>query len=144
MTYVLVKYVHIAGILVLFASLVLEHALIKPKMSQAEIGRIAIADLIYGASAAVVLIAGLLLWLVAGKGQGFYTHNPVFHAKIGIFVLVALASIYPTLFFIKNRKSESPTISVPRSITMIVRLELLLILLLPLLAILMAQGYGLG
>jgi putative membrane protein len=144
MAYIFVKYIHIVGIMVFVSSLVLEHMLIKPKMSPTEIGKVAIVDLVYGVSATTVLIAGLLLWFVVGKGANFYTPNPVFHAKVGIFVLVALISIYPTIFFIKNRRSTLQLVSMPKSIVMIVRFELLMVLLLPLLAVLMAQGYSLA
>ena len=144
MAYIIVKYFHIVGVMVFFASLVLEHLLIKPKMSPAEIGKVAIADLVYGASATFVLVAGLVLWFMVGKGSAFYTANPVFHAKVTIFVLVALLSIYPTVFFLKHRKSSAPVVAVPKAIIMIVRVELLMLLLVPLLAVLMAQGYGLA
>jgi putative membrane protein len=144
MAYIFVKHIHIVGIMVFVSSLVLEHMLIKPKMSPAEVGKVAIVDAVYGASATIVLIAGLVLWFFVGKGSDFYTSNPVFHTKVAIFVLAALLSIYPTIFFIKNRKSTLQAVSIPKSIVLIVRLELLMVLLLPLFAVLMAQGYGLA
>jgi putative membrane protein len=144
MLYVWVKYVHLLALMILVSSLVLEHRLIKSSMSPEEMRRLAAVDLLYGISAMVVLVAGLVLWFVAGKGAGFYTANPIFHAKLSAFVLVGLLSIYPTIFFMKNRKSVLPSIAVPKTIVMIIRFELFVILLLPLLAILMAQGYGIG
>lgn len=142
MAYVLVKYIHIAGIMVLAASLALEHMLVKTSMTPTELRRIAIADMVYGLSAAIVLAAGLVLWFGVGKGSAFYTHNPIFHAKVGTFILVGLASIYPTVFFARHRKATQPLVIVPPSVMMTVRVQLLLVLLLPLLAVLMAQGYG--
>jgi len=143
MAYIFVKYLHIVAIMVFVSSLVLEHVLMKPKMSPAELGRVAITDLLYGVSATIIFMTGLVLWLVVGKGSDFYSSNPVFHAKVTIFVLIALVSIYPTIFFIKNRRSSLQVVPLPKPIVMMVRIELLMVLLLPLLAVLMAQGYGL-
>jgi putative membrane protein len=143
MAYVLLKYIHFAGILVLVSAIVLQHVLIKPQLSGAEIRRLAIVDRFLGASATLVFVAGLVLWFFVGKGSAFYTSNPVFHAKVGLFVAAALSSVYPTLFFIRNARSAAIVIPVPKAVLMVVRFELLAVLLLPLLAVLMAQGYGL-
>lgn len=143
MIYILIKYFHIVSIFVFFSALVLEHFLLKRELSLIEVKKLAIVDAIYGASAIAVLLAGLLLWFAVGKASGFYSANPIFHIKVALFVLVGLLSIYPTVFFIKQRKSTATSISVPASMIMMVRLELLLLLLIPLFAVLMAQGYGL-
>lgn len=144
MAYVVLKYLHIIAAMTLFATLVIEHMFLKREMSPRELARIATVDMIYGLSAGVVLIAGLLLWFVVGKPPAFYSLNPVFHSKVALFVLVGLLSIYPTVFFIKNRRATTPVVELPKSIIMIVRFELLLLLLIPLLAVIMAQGYGLS
>lgn len=143
MDYVAVKYLHMIGILVLFASLVLEHSLLRPQVSAATLRKLAIIDGIYGLSALIILVAGLLLWFQVGKGSAFYTPNHIFHLKLGLFILVGLASIYPTAFFLKHRKTQAESIAIPNVIIMIVRCEMLAILLLPLLAVMMAQGLGL-
>jgi putative membrane protein len=68
----------------------------------------------------------------------------VFHAKLGLFGLIGIVSIYPTIFFARNKKGElTETVSVPRGVVWSVRLELLLLLVMPLLATLMARGIGL-
>lgn len=144
MAYIFVKYLHLVGILVLFSALVLEHVLIKPTMSPKELARVSAVDLVYGVAASLVLGAGLLLWFLVGKGSDFYSSNPLFHIKLGLFFLVGLISIYPTLFFLKNRKSNESEVAIPKSIIMIVRFELLMILMLPLLALFMANGIGLA
>ncbi|WMW80609.1 DUF2214 family protein [Undibacterium cyanobacteriorum] len=143
MDYVIVKYLHMIGILVLFASLVLEHSLLRPEVSAATIKKLAIVDGIYGFSALIVMLAGLMLWFQVGKGSAFYTPNHIFHLKVGLFALVGLASIYPTAFFLKHRKTQAESIAIPKAIIMIVRCEMLAILVLPLFAVMMAQGLGL-
>lgn len=144
MSEILIRYAHFAAMLILAGSLFAEHLLLKAEMTAAEIRQIAIVDMIFGIAAAAVLAAGLALWLGGvGKPAAFYSANPVFHAKLGLFVLIAMLSIYPTAFFLKQRNRAVAVISVPRSIPMAVRLEMLLLMVQPLLATLMAHGYGL-
>lgn len=143
MDYIIVKYLHLLGILTLFSCVVVEHLLVKEQMSPAEIRRVSVVDSVYGLSAGVVLAAGLVLWFVVGKGPSFYTANPIFHLKVSLFVVMGLLSIYPTLFFIKQRRATAASVTVPKWIKQMLRAQLAIALLLPLLAVLMAQGYGL-
>lgn len=143
MDYIIVKYLHFLGILTLFACVVVEHLLVKEQMSPAEIRRVSVVDSVYGLSAGIVLAAGLVLWFVAGKGSSFYTSNPIFHLKVSLFVVMGLLSIYPTLFFIRQRRVTESSVNVPKRIKQMLRVQLVIALLLPLLAALMAQGYGL-
>ncbi|KAB7622690.1 DUF2214 family protein [Alkalilimnicola sp. S0819] len=144
MAYVLTKYVHLLGILLLFSTLVVEHLWLKPRMQGAELRRIARVDMVYGLSAGVVLATGLTMWFLVGKGAGFYSPNGIFHAKVALFVLVALLSVYPTVYFLRHRHGAAAETPTPPALRWLLRVELLLVLLLPLLAVLMAQGYGLA
>jgi putative membrane protein len=136
------RYFHFTAIFVLVSMLVAEHLLLKPELKREELSRLARIDLIYGVSAVVVFVAGLSLWLWVGKPAEFYSSNPVFHTKLTLFVVMALVSIYPTQFFLKNRRTEHDVIAVPKSIIHVVRLELLLFVLIPALAVAMARGVG--
>ncbi len=144
MAFIIIKYLHFIGIFVLFTTLVLEHTLLKKEMAPAQIKKIAFIDGLYAASALIVLLMGLLLWLMVGKPADFYTKNPVFHVKVTLFIVIALMSIYPTVFFLKQRKNNAATLTVPKPVIMIIRAELTLLLIVPLLAVMMAQGYGLS
>jgi putative membrane protein len=135
---------HFIGIFGLFAALVSEHLLIKPEMSKPEMKKLAIVDSIYGLSAITILVAGLLLWFVVGKPAEFYSQNPVFHAKLTLFVLIAVLSVYPTVFFIKNRNPHVAITKVPRKIIILIRIQLMLVLVIPFLATTMAKGFGLS
>ena len=78
-----------------------------------------------------------------GKPVAFYSHNPVFHAKLGLFGLIGIVSIYPTIFFARNKKGgPADTVRLPSAVIWSVRLELLLLLAMPLRATLMARGIG--
>jgi putative membrane protein len=133
----------------LAAALLAEHLLFRPPLSAADARRLIRIDLIYGLSALIVLITGILRVLSFGKGADFYLGNPVFHAKFGVFLAVALLSVYPTVRFFSWRRSlgaaEGPAISPgqARRLRLILRIELLLLAFLPLLGVLVARGYGL-
>jgi putative membrane protein len=99
---------------------------------------------VYGIAALTLLTAGLTLWLGSfGKPAEFYTKNWLFHTKITLFAVIGILSIYPTVFFIKNRKGNPvEKIKIPKSVFWMLRFELLLLFIIPLLAVLMAHGIG--
>jgi putative membrane protein len=138
------RYLHFISIFTIVATLTCEHLLLKKELTRAEIGRLSRIDAIYGVAALTLLGAGLTLWLGGvGKPSVFYSKNWIFHTKITLFVLVGLLSIYPTVFFIKNRKgNQAEIITIPKTVFMMLRLELLLLFIIPLLAGLMARGVG--
>lgn len=113
-------------------------------MTRAELGRLARIDGIYGIAALTLLAAGLTLWFGGfGKPTEYYSKNWIFHTKILLFLLIGLLSIKPTIFFLKQRKGNpEEVVSVPGSIVMMLRLELTLLLIIPLLAGLMSHGIG--
>jgi putative membrane protein len=141
----LLRYVHFVCVLAIAGALTAEHVLLKPTLTRAEIARLAVVDAFYGVAALLLLAAGLTLWLGGfGKAAEFYSRNPLFHAKLTCFVFLGLLSVYPTVFFLKNRKGDpAASVAVPRAVILLLRLELLLLLILPLLAGLMARGVGL-
>jgi len=138
------RYLHFISIFAIVGSLVAEHLLLKNEMTRIEINRVARIDAVYGMAALTLLVAGLTLWLGSfGKPAGFYTKNWIFHTKITLFILVGLLSTYPTVFFIKNRKGDpGESVVIPKSVFWMLRVELLLIFIIPLLAGLMAKGIG--
>lgn len=143
-TELLLRYIHFISIFAIIGSLVAEHLLLKETMSRSEIARLAKIDSVYGMAAVILLAAGLTLWLGSfGKAAEFYTRNRIFQLKLGLFALVGILSIYPTVFFIKQRKGNpDEVIDVPSKITWAIRIELALLAVLPLLAGLMSRGIG--
>lgn len=140
---ILIRYLHLLGIIVLVGAIIIENMAISNKISQEDVRNLVKVDAVYGISAAVVLLCGLALWLWVGKPSGFYTANPIFHAKLGLFLLVGLLSLYPTLFLLRQRKSSKEVIIVPPMLIVTLRLELILLAIIPMLAFLMARGIGL-
>lgn len=141
---IFLRYIHFISIFAIVGTLVSEHLLLKKSMTRAEIGRVARIDGVYGLAALTLVIAGLTLWLGSfGKPSWFYSKNWVFHLKITLVAVVGLLSIYPTVFFLRNRKGvASETVVIPASVFIMLRIELLLLLVIPLLAGLMAHGVG--
>jgi len=148
MAQAIAAYLHYLSIFVLFALLVLEHRLFRLPLDLERARSLIVVDIAYGACAGVVLLTGAARVLWFAKGADYYLHNSLFHAKIGLFVLVALLSILPTMTFLNWRNDlkagRVPQVSEHQSrlVTMTIRLELLALLILPLLATLMARGYG--
>lgn len=97
----------------------------------------------YGLAGLILITGGLLLWFKGGKPSFFYTQNPVFLAKVGLVAVIALLSIYPTVWFILKRKvPDAEVVPVPDAVRLVIRLELVLVFIVPLLAVLMARGVG--
>jgi putative membrane protein len=141
---IILRYVHFISIFAIVGSLVSEHLLLKKTMTRAEITRVSIIDAVYGLAALTLLVAGFTLWLGSfGKPSEYYTKNWIFHTKITLFLTIGLLSIWPTVFFLQNRKGiPTESVRVPAYVFLLLRLELLLLFIIPLLAGLMAHGIG--
>lgn len=144
---ILLPYLHYISIMVIMGALMTEHLLLKPEMDASRIKSLATIDLIYGISALLVLGTGLLRWFVYGKGFDFYMSNPIFHIKLTLFIIMGILSIWPSIAFLRwnraLRNGEEPVIdarSVKR-IHLFLRIELTILVAIPLLAVLMARGY---
>lgn len=138
---------HIAAF-TLVAALVLEFILIKDEFNIKTARKLQIADIVFGASAGVVLIVGFLRVFYFEKGATYYFNSLPFIAKLTLFTLIGLLSIYPTVEFLSWRKSlkagRLPLVSdgKRRLIRSIIHWELIAVVLLILGATLMARGVG--
>jgi putative membrane protein len=142
----ILAYLHFAAIFTLLWFLAKEWTLLRPGADALDIERLARADAGFGALAAIVVATGAARAVFGLKGWSFYAHNPAFHLKIGLFVLVGLLSILPTRAFLRWRRARrnDPASRVPetewRSVRRWVAVELHLIALIPLAAVLMSRG----
>lgn len=140
---ILIRYLHFISIFGVVSAVVAEHLLLKPEMTRQEIRRLSTIDGIYGFATILLLAAGFTLWFGVGKPAEFYSKNWIFMTKVGLFVVIGLLSLHPTVFFARKRKGEpEELIKMPASIKWAIRMELLLLFLIPLLAVLMAKGIG--
>ncbi len=145
----LVAYLHFLSAFGLAAVLFFEWLTFSRTPTLQEARRLALADRGYGIFAVTLLIAGFARALHFEKGFEFYRHSPFFHWKLGLFVLMGLLSIYPTVQFIRwgkdLRAGRAPQMS-DRQHALIARmltLQLVALILLLLAASLMAHGVGL-
>ncbi len=76
-----------------------------------------LADLAFGASAGTILVVGFLRVFYFEKGSSYYFHSVPFIAKLTLFVIVSLLSIYPTVEFLSWRKhvKAGPSTGDPRA-----------------------------
>jgi putative membrane protein len=141
-------FLHFLAVFGIFATVVLEWQTMSRTPNPAEAWRIRIADRWFGIFAGVVLVVGFLRVYYFEKGKAFYAANPFFHAKLTLFVLIGLLSIYPTVGFIKwgaqTKQGLAPVLARGeyRWIMAILRAELILLLGMALCASLMARGVG--
>jgi putative membrane protein len=131
--------------MLLIASLLGEHLLLKQELTAAEARAVQRLDIVYGASAALVLVTGVMRMYLE-KGTTYYLQNGPFHALLGLFILVAVLSIYPTVVFLRWRadtragRGQQLAPGQFKKIQMILRVEMTLMLLAPFFATWMAHG----
>jgi len=142
-------FLHHVSAFTLFAALVVEFVLIRSTLTVESARRIQLADMIFGISAGVLLVVGLLRVFYFEKGAMYYFYTWTFLAKLGLFVVVGLISIIPTREFLRwgsaIKAGQVPTISADRirSIRSIIHYEMVGVVLILLFAALMAKGIGL-
>lgn len=148
MAYAIAAYLHFLSLFLLFGLLLLEHQLFRQPITLERARSLFRTDILFGIAAGLVLLTGAARAIYYGKGLAYYLNNSLFHAKIGLFVGVALLSIYPTVTFLRWRPAlqagHAPQVSpaTGRWVRLVIRLELLALLFIPLLAVLMTRGFG--
>jgi putative membrane protein len=144
----LFAFLHHVAASALVATLAVEFVLIKGELTIQSAKRLLITDAVFGVSAGVVLVVGLLRVFYFEKGAYYYFHSVPFIAKISFFAIIGLLSIYPTVTFLSWRSSlsqgVSPTIGAAKisAIRRIIHWELVCVVLILLCAALMARGIG--
>lgn len=141
-------FLHHLAAFTLVAALVLEQVLIKDEFTIKTARKLQVADIIFGVSAGIVLIVGFLRVFLFEKGDSYYFHSLPFIAKLALFTLIGLLSIYPTVEFLSWRKTlkagRLPVVSdgKRRLIRSLIHWELIAVVLVILSASLMARGVG--
>jgi putative membrane protein len=142
---VVVAWIHYVAVMLLIASLLGEHLLLKPELTAAEARTVQSLDIIYGGSATLVLVTGIMR-IYLEKGVTYYMQSGAFHALLGLFIVVALLSIYPTVVFLRWRaatragRGQQLEPGQFKKLQMVLRLEMTLMLLAPFFATWMAHG----
>ena len=149
-TTALMAFLHHLLAFTLTACLVYEFIAYHKNMGLAEIRRIQRVDLLYGISAGLLVLIGLLRVFFFEKGINFYLNNPFFWVKMTAFLLVGLLSIDPTIRYIRwnrtLRQNEVPEISETeyKRTRILLSLEVIGIAVILLAAPMMARGIGMN
>jgi len=132
----------------LVAALAVEFILIRGELNLGTARKLQLVDMVFGVSAGVVLVIGLLRVFYFEKGASYYLHSAPFIAKLSLFVIVGLLSIYPTVEFLSWSKSlkqgRMPALTERKiaSIRSVIHWELAAVVVIILCAALMAKGVG--
>jgi len=145
-----IAYFHYVSFMFCFAALALERKLLKTDPNRQEAIAMVITDVVYGLAGLALLASGILRVLYFGQGSEFYTQNPLFWWKVGIFIFVGTLSLYPTITYIlwaiPLTKGELPNVGLKlvSRLRLILNIELIGFASIPLFATLMARGVGLN
>ena len=148
MTSAIMAFLHHLAAFTLTAAIIYELVTFRKELSLADARKIQRMDILYGISAGVVVIVGLLRVFYFEKGAPFYAQNWFFWTKMAGFALAALLSVYPTIRFVSWNKffarNQAPEISDQEfsRIKLILRLEMVAIGLILFSAAMMARGVG--
>jgi putative membrane protein len=142
----LFAFLHHVAAFTLVAALAVEFVLIRGELTLSTARKLQVADIVLGVSATVLLVVGLMRVFLFEKGAAYYFRSHAFHGKFGLFIVVALLSIIPTLEFLSWRKAvragQAPVVAPERirRARMILHIELAAIVLILLFAAMMARG----
>jgi putative membrane protein len=138
---------HHLALLMVFGCLLAELALLRLSPGPVWVELLARIDQTYGIAAAVALGVGVARVFWGIRGPAFYSDNPVFWLKLGLFALIGLISVIPTLGYLRWRREARAKGALPgraevERLRRWVAVQVPLFAGLPLLAVLMARGIG--
>jgi putative membrane protein len=130
----------------LVSAVAIEFVLVRQELTLASARRLQVTDIVLGIAAGALLVVGLLRVFFFEKGADYYLHSHAFHAKLGLFIVIGLLSIIPTVEFLSWRGAlkagQVPVISAKklRQVTIVIHSELAAIVIILLCAAIMARG----
>jgi putative membrane protein len=130
----------------LVSAVAIEFALIRSELTLSSARRLQVTDLVLGIAAGALLVVGLLRVFLFEKGADYYFHSHAFLTKFGLFIVVGLLSIIPTMEFLSWRGAlkagQVPVVSTKKLklVTAVIHGELLAIVVIVLCAAIMARG----
>lgn len=131
---------------VLVVLLAVELVLVRPPLMLENARKLIVIDGLYGASAGLLLFVGFARVFFFEKGAYYYFTSHAFLTKLGLFLLVGIASVVPTMEFLRWRKvlarGELPAVGTDKLVKMrrIIHLELAGVLLILFFAAMAARG----
>jgi putative membrane protein len=130
----------------LVAAVAIEFTLIRQELTLVSARRLQVTDIVLGMAAGALLVIGLLRVFFFEKGAAYYWHSHAFLTKFGLFIIIGLLSIVPTMEFLSWRGAieagQAPVMDAAtrKRVTMIIHIELAAIVVILLCAAIMARG----
>ena len=147
MTRWIVASLHLLALAVGTAAIALRTRALRQVRDQSGVKTILMADNWWGIAALLWLVTGL--WRAFGgleKGAAYYLGNPLFHAKLGLFVLILLLELWPMVTFIRwriiQRRGGEVDLTHTRSFARTSSIQLMLVLAIVFFATAIARGLG--
>jgi putative membrane protein len=143
---VMLAWFHYLAMMFLAAALIAEHLMFSPRPDRAVARKLVVVDTIYGISLLVVLLTGLGRMFHDVKPVIFYMQNGAYHAKFTLFIVMAVVWLYPAFRFFSWRRTlnaggaPAMTDSQAKRVLMAIRIQLLILVFLPLLGAMMTRG----
>jgi len=150
MTTAFMAFLHHLFAFTLVACVVYEFIAYRKGLGIEEARRIQRADLMYGISAGLLLVVGVLRVFYFEKGPAYYSHNSFFWLKMNAFLVVGLLSIDPTIRYLRWNKvlkeNQAPEIGDKefKRTRLLLSLEVIGIAIILFAAAMMARGIGMN
>ncbi|MGR4868861.1 DUF2214 family protein [Variovorax sp. LARHSF232] len=144
----ILAYLHFLAILTMVVFISSEAALCRVEwLNKAVVERLARIDMVYGIAAVTVLATGIARTVWGVKGSAWYWTNPLLHLKLTLFIVIGLISIFPTITYLRWRKTLRTSGTLPaeadvRKTRKLVMIQAHLLVLIPLAAVFLARGFG--
>lgn len=143
-------YVHYLSLFAIVGAVTYERSTIAAGMDKETEDSVALADITLGISGTTLLVSGYYRAVEYGKGWYFYSHEPIFWAKMVALCIFGAASFFPTATIIKRAvpvatgKKEFEPMSEKLATRMkkVLNAEIVMLGSIPLLATLMSRGVG--
>jgi len=138
---------HIIALVIMSGALASEYFLFRRGMSTKDVEKVLVADSLHLLSLLLLVITGIIRMHWFENQQSYYVENEIFLFKTLMVGTIVLLSIYPSITFwkwryaIKNNKVSLITRHQQQLIIWSVRIELFLLLIIPLLSSLVRHGY---
>jgi putative membrane protein len=145
---IIVALLHHIAAFTLVSTLLAELVLVRQPLTVSSAKSLRFIDSIYGLSAMLIIVLGVLRVMYFEKGQDYYLHSHAFMLKMTAFIVVGLLSIYPTVVFLRwgkaVKQNQLPVFpdAQANTIQTILKLELAGVIFILAGAVLMAKGYS--
>ncbi|MDO4681311.1 MAG: DUF2214 family protein [Lautropia sp.] len=142
----ILAFLHLSAILMMVVFVTSEAALCRTEWLNADVlKRLARVDVLYGLSALCVLLTGFVRMVWGAKGFDWYLAQPMLHAKITFFVLMAVIAVPASIAIrrwarVWDRTGQLPPSRDVRKIRRLIMIGSHLMMVIPLFAVFLARG----